>query len=212
MRIALLGGTGRTGTLVAAEALRRGHTVRALVRDPSRLGELAERVEALRGDAADPTSLRALVAGADVVVSALGPTKEHADLHSRVATGLVAVLSETGPRRFVGVSGAGIDVPGDRKSARDRVVSKLIQTLGGKAVKDKSTEYAVWAASDLEWTLVRPPRLVDGPATEGALEQDAHASARSTRMRRGDLARMLVDVVEHGRYVRQAPLVATPKD
>lgn len=211
MHISLLGGTGRTGTLVAAEALRRGHTVRALVRDPSRLGELAGRVEVLRGDATDPASLRALVADADVLVSALGPTKGQADLHSRVATTLAVVLSETGPCRFVGVSGAGIDVPGDLKSRRDRVVSKLIQTFGGKAVQDKSREYAVWAATDLEWTLVRPPRLVDGPASAGALEHDAHASARSTRMRRPDLARMLIDVVEQGRYVRQAPLVATPK-
>jgi NAD(P)-dependent dehydrogenase (short-subunit alcohol dehydrogenase family) len=63
-----------------------------------------------------------------------------------------------------------------------------------------------WAASDLDWTLVRAPRLRDGPPTH-AVEHDAHRSAPSPFLRRSDLAEFLVDVLEQGLYIRQAPLV-----
>ena len=77
-------------------------------------------------------------------------------------------------------------------------------------VKDKPAEYAVYAASDLEWTLVRPPRLVDGDPT-GQLEHDAHRSTRSTKITRADLATFLTDVVEQGLYPRLAPFVASAR-
>lgn len=75
-----------------------------------------------------------------------------------------------GPRGWV--SGAGIVVPGDHKARMDQVTSWLIQTLGGDVVKNKPTEYAVWADFGLGWTLVRPPRLIEGQTT-GRLEHDA---------------------------------------
>lgn len=146
-----------------------------------------------------------LVEGADAVVSTLGPTDKEPDLHTRTAQILVDVLPAGG--RFVGVSGAGIDVPGDQKGGRDKFVSFLIQKLGGDVVKDKPREYEVFAASDLDWTLARPPRLQDGPAT-GSYYSDAHKPGRSTSIQRADLAAFLADCVEQGLYKRQAPFVS----
>jgi putative NADH-flavin reductase len=206
MKIAVLAGTGRTGRLVVAELVDRGHHVVALVRHPASAG-LPEPVQVVQGDVRDEAALRTLVQGVDAVVSALGPRSGDRTLHREVAPLLVRVLGEAGVRRFVGVSGAGIDVPGDRKSLRDRIVSGLMQRLGGEAVRDKALEHETWQAGDLDWTLVRPPRLLDGEAT-GEVEHAAGTSPRSTSIRRADLAAFLVDVVEQGGYVRQAPLVA----
>ncbi len=170
MEIVVLGATGRTGRRVVEEALRRGHGVRAVVRDPA-TAALPQGVDVRAGDARDG-----------------------------------AVLREAGVRRFVGISGAGIDVPGDRKSRRDRIVSALIQRLGGAAVADKPREYAVWAQSGLDWTLVRPPRLTDDPAT-GRVEHHASTSPRATAVGRDDLAAFVLDCVEQSSYVGAAPLV-----
>lgn len=210
MNLALLGTTGRTGTHALTTALARGHQVAVLVREPDRLPvDVRERVRGVVGDATDSAALADLLAGAEAVVSALGPVREQPDLHTRTARALVEIMSGTGPRRFVGISGAGIDVPGDRKAPKDRVFSALIQRFGGDVVQDKAGELAVWATSDVDWTLVRPPRLVDGAATGAPLEHDAHRSTRSTRITRGDLGAFLIEVVEHGLYPRQAPFVAT---
>ncbi|WP_158550793.1 NAD(P)-dependent oxidoreductase [Geodermatophilus sp. TF02-6] len=207
MKVAVLGGTGRTGRAVVAELLRRGHEVSVLARDPAKLGEPAGSVRVVTGSSRDPEALADLVAGADAVVSALGPVGKDATLHRETAAALVPAMQRAGVDRFVGVSGAGIDVPGDRKSPSARVISTLIQKLGGAVVADKPAEYAVWAASDRDWTLVRPPRLTDTPAT-GAVEHHASESCRSTRISRADLAAFLVDCLEQHLYPRRAPLVA----
>ena len=204
MKVAVIGASGRTGHLLVEELLRRGHLVTALVRDPVRLGDLAGRVTVVTGDSR--RVLRPLVAGTDAVLSALGPTRKEPALHQDSAAALIAAMREHGVRRFIGISGAGIDVPGDRKSPRDRVISALIQRLGGKVVADKPTEYRAWAASDLDWTLVRPPRLKDGRAT-GRVEHDGHRSVRATSIRRADLAGFLADVLEQNLYPRLAPFV-----
>jgi putative NADH-flavin reductase len=206
VKIAVLGATGRTGRPLVEELLRRGHHVVAVVRDPGG-GGLPDAVELVPGDVRDADVLRRAVTGADAVVSALGPRKGDPRLHREVAPLLVRVLQEAGVRRFVGVSGAGVDVDGDRKSRRDRIISGIIKRLPGDAVKDKVLEYGVWRDSGLDWTLVRPPRLQDGPAT-GSVEHHASTSPRSTAIRRSDLALFLADEVEQARYVGKAPLVA----
>jgi putative NADH-flavin reductase len=206
MNIAVLGATGRTGRLLVAELVQRGHSVSALVRNPDRLPEAAG-VRVVVGDSRDPAAVAAVLEGADVVVSALGPTAKEATLHHDTAEVLLEAMPAAGVCRFVGISGAGVDVIGDQKSRRDRVISWLVHRLGGAVPADKVAEYRLWAASDRDWTLVRPPRLKEDDPT-GKVEHDAHRSARTTMLTRADLATFLADVAENGSYVRQAPLVA----
>jgi putative NADH-flavin reductase len=209
LHVTVLGAAGRTGRLVVDELLRRGHAVRAVARDPHAAG-LPAQAEVVAGDVRDREVLARAVAGADAVVSALGPRGKDADLHRTLARLLVPVLREAGVERYVAVSGAGVDVEGDRKRPRDKVISKLMQTLGGAMVADKAGEVALWRASGLRWTLVRPPRLTDGPAT-GRLEHDAHVSTRAIFVDRVDLAAFLADVVEQDLYAGRAPFVATAR-
>ncbi len=205
MQVAVLGATGTTGRLLVDELVRRGHTVVALTRAGEAGGPGA--VSWVMGDARDPAALRSLVSGGDAVVSALGPRRGDDTLHRDVSPLLVAEMRRLGVRRFVGISGAGIDVPGDRKSRRDRVVSALLQRLGGETVRDKALERQTWADSGLDWTLVRAPRLVDGPPT-GRVEHSADHSPRRTSITRADLATFLADLVDRPDYLQQAPLVA----
>jgi putative NADH-flavin reductase len=205
VRVALLGATGATGRLLVDELVQRGHTVVALTRTQQPGG--SDALTWVVGDARDPESLAALMDGADVVVSALGPRRGDSTLHRDVAPLLVAAMRKAGVRRFIGVSGAGIDVPGDRKSRRDRVISALLQRLGGQTVQDKVLEQRTWADSGLDWTLVRAPRLIDGPPT-GRVEHSPDRSPRRTSITRADLAVFLTDLAGGPDYVGQAPLVA----
>lgn len=205
MQVAVLGATGATGRLVVEELVRRGHGVAALTRAAP--GGSSPTVRWVVGDARDAAAVADLVRGAGAVVSALGPRRGDRTLHREVAPHLIAAMRAAGVQRYVGVSGAGIDVPGDRKSARDRLISALVRRFGGEAVRDKAVELELWAATDLAWTLVRPPRLVDGPAS-GRLEHASSRSPRRTSLSRADLAVFVADLVERPDYVRQAPLVA----
>lgn len=206
MKIAVLGATGRTGRPLVSELVRRGHEVSMLVRDPDRLPPNAD-VRVVVGDSRDPQVVTDLLEGADVVVSALGPTAKEPSLHQDTTRVLIEAMRAAGITRFIGMSGAGIDIPGDQKSRRDKIISWLVQHVGGAVPADKVADYELWAASDRDWTLVRAPRLNEAPPT-GAVEHDAHRSARSTILSRADLAGFLADLAENGSYIRQAPLVA----
>ncbi len=208
MDVAVLGATGRTGRLVVDELLRRGHTVRVLVRDAARAPRPGD-VKVVVGDVKDPEPLRAVIEGADAVVSTLGSTDDR-ELHRSTVRVLVPLLQSAGVRRFVGVSGAGVDAPGDAKRFRDKLISGAMHRFAKHTVGDKEEELAGFRTSDLDWTFVRPPRLADGAAT-GRVEHHATVSTKSTTMTTGDLAVLLADVLEQGLYVRQAPFAATAK-
>lgn len=184
------------------ELLKRGHTVSVLVRDPAKL-EGRERVRVVVGSATDAAAIGELAEGVDAVLSALGPTAKDTDLHTRTARALVDTLPDG--FRFVGVSGAGIDVPGDRKHLPDRLISLLVRAVGGAMARDKAQEYQVFAGSSLDWTLARPPRLTDAPAT-GRVQSDPHTPGHWS-IPRADLATFLVDEVEQHRYPRQTVFV-----
>jgi len=209
VNITVLGATGRTGRPLVAELLARGHRVTALVRHPMTYAAPVG-VVVVAGDSRDAAAVAAAVAGAGAVVSALGPVQKDGSLHRDTAQVLIPVMTEHGVRRFVGVSGAGIDVPGDAKNRGARAISWAIRTFGGEVARDKQQEYALYAASDLDWTLVRPPRLTDGPRT-GSVDHEAHRSLRATTLSRADLAVFLVAVIEQHLYPRAAPFAASRK-
>jgi uncharacterized protein YbjT (DUF2867 family) len=77
VKIAVLGSTGKTGRLIVAHALERGHDVVALARRPEQVRAPASaNLRVARADVTDPGSVAAAVEGADVVVSGLGVTKK----------------------------------------------------------------------------------------------------------------------------------------
>jgi putative NADH-flavin reductase len=207
MRIAVLGATGRTGQLLVAELLRRGHELTVLARSPEKLGATQGTVRVVTGTSTDPDALGSLLEAAEAMVSTLGPTSRDSAVMSDTARVLVPAMEQHGIRRYVGVSGAGVDMEGDLKGRKDRVISSMIRRVGGVMAMDKAAEYRILDASDLDWTLARPPRLVDGPPT-GQVFQDAHTPGRSSSIRRADLAVFLADVVEQDLYVRQSPFVS----
>ncbi len=202
MHFAILGGTGRTGTLLVNRALQGGHTVRVLARAPKKLSLEHPKLTVLAGDASNPADVGKLVEGVDAVISALGPVGQHKDICSRATE---AVLSH-GVRRYVVTSGAGLDVPGDQKDLAGRIISKLVHIFSAAAVADKEKELTLLQKSHCEWTLVRPPRLVDAPGT-GHFRVHVKTGPGS-KVTRSDLADFLLACATENRHVREAPCIA----
>ncbi|MFP3995362.1 NAD(P)-dependent oxidoreductase [Pseudomonas capeferrum] len=98
-KIAIIGATGRAGSQLLEEALRRGHSVVAIARDPSRLqGRDGVTVKAL--DVKDSVALQAAVAGMDAVLSA-------AHFATLDAHAIIEPVKRAGVRRLLVVGGAG---------------------------------------------------------------------------------------------------------
>ncbi len=105
MKIAVIGGTGMVGSRIVAEAAARGHEVTAV----SRKGDAprSANVTPLRADATDTDALRKLASENEVIVSAIGPTREPGGDPSTFADTLVKLATAVSSSRLVVVGGAG---------------------------------------------------------------------------------------------------------
>lgn len=195
MEVTVFGAAGRTGRLIVNALLREGHLVRAVLR---RAGEVSGAAEVLRCDPVhDPLPERL----GDAVVSAMASGRGN-----RACSALARGLATRAGLRFVTVAGAGVDVPGDDKVWAERRFGPLLARMVGEMITDRQREYAVLTLSELDWTMLRPPRLVDGPATGRArLSFDRPVSARITR---ADLADASVAALADAGLIRRAPFVA----
>src|SRR5512132_3018347 len=111
MKIVLFGATGNVGRRIAAEAVRRGHEVVGVVRDPEAVQSPDPRVTLVRGDATDADSVARVVRGADAVVSAISPRPNargrSAPSLAAASRALIAGAKQAGVKRLVVVGGAG---------------------------------------------------------------------------------------------------------
>lgn len=205
--VTVFGATGAIGSKVVEELLAAGHTVRAFTRDPSKVPGDA-RITPHVGDLTDAGSIRDAVEGADAVVWAVGATSNTPDqppMFEAAAQALVDAMRAGGVRRLVAVSGAGITLPGEKKPLPGRVVTALVGRLARHVVDAKRREYEVFSTSGLDWTLVRPPGVVPGPASE---TYRAGPRLGGMRVTDGTLARFMARQVDDRTYVGAAPFVS----
>jgi putative NADH-flavin reductase len=144
----------------------------------------------------------------DAVISVLGPTKNTADqvaLFESFARSLVEAMSTHGVRRLVAISGGACTLPGERKRLGARVASTFVRLAVRHVVAAKQRELEIIAASDLDWTAPRPPRVVEKPAL-GKYRVGDDASGMS--ITQADLAAFMVDQLTDTTYLRQAPFVS----
>lgn len=207
MRVTVFGATGGIGRQVADRLVRAGHEVNAFVRESR--AALPPGVTTTVGDLGDADSVTRAVTGSDAVIWAVGATANRPDQVATFETGarnVVAAMQRTGARRLVALSGAGITVDGERKPLAGRLMSAFVALAVRHVVEAKRREYLVFRDADLDWTLVRPPRVVEGEAT-GRVRAGPALAGRSVT--RGDLAEFMVAQLTDRTYVRQAPYVSS---
>ena len=194
MKIAVLGATGRTGRLVVEEARRRGHHVVAVVRDPGRLGSVTPD-EVVTADGLDPVAVTAALAGVEAAVSSVGPVPGGApDVQGELTEVLLGAAGEAGVRRVVVVTASGWVVDGDDPLTRFVAKPILARFLRDANAGFARAERAV-QASGLDWTVVRPPMLLDG-AARGRYRQRRDGNVRwGFSLRRADLAAAVCDLL-----------------
>ncbi|GLY63863.1 NAD(P)-dependent oxidoreductase [Amycolatopsis taiwanensis] len=199
MKLTVFGATGGTGTEVVKQGLRAGHQVTAVVRDPARLAVAGhELLDVVTADVLDPASIIEAVAGRDAVISALGPRGRGPSVICRDGTrGIMAAMAAAGTRRLVVVSNSGMHTEGDSFFVGRMFKPVLIRILRDGYADMAAMEELV-RASDLDWTIVRPPKLNDRPRT-GRVASRVGANVRgSFNIGRADLAGYLLSAAADG--------------
>jgi putative NADH-flavin reductase len=197
MRIVALGATGRTGALIVERAVERGMDVVALVRhDPDPPLDASVTVTLI--DLRDQDAIAPALAGADGVVSAIGPVAGVTVTEISETTQAVAdAMLRTGVRRIVAAANGTV--------LSDREITGEYVNVAAEHRRDA----AILRASGLDWSILAVPSLTDDPATgEVATAVDAKAAGRS--LTRGDYATALLDALDRSDWVGHIVGVANP--
>ncbi|MGW0948022.1 NAD(P)-dependent oxidoreductase [Streptomyces sp. NPDC002623] len=202
MKLLVLGATGATGRIVVDQALATGHTVRALVRSPQKLGAARPGLDIVSGQATEPGDVAQAMAGVDAVISALGANG--GTVITDATRAAIAGAATTGVTRFVTLSS--FAVLHDRLSGPAKAMAGLAMSA---MVKDKTAAEDALRASDLDWTIVHAVRLTNGPTTGGAMPLPATATLRlGDTVSRADVAAWMLAAVTDVSTSRHSVVIA----
>ena len=168
LKITVIGATGGTGEAIVANALSCGCEVVAVARRPERLKLSHARLFLRQGNVSKPETIYEAVNGADAVVSVIGTkrSKEPTRFYSDGIANVISAIERCGGRRLISVGASGyIDSPAHPAWLRF-MMKNLVQKILFHNYEDMMRMEESIKQSELDWTIVRPPRLTNGRRTE----------------------------------------------
>lgn len=189
--IAVFGASGRTGQRVVRAALAQGHTVRALMRDPSRLTS-DSGVTQIEGDVLVAADVEQTLEGADGAISVLGggTTADPGRTRSLGMHNIIQAMRAEGARRIVAVGGGGVldSTTGPGRRSEQPGFPAVFQLV----TAEHYAAYEFLRDSGLDWTYVCPPDIPDADATGNYRVAADVMPDKPKALPTGDLAEFLV--------------------
>jgi putative NADH-flavin reductase len=208
VKIVVFGAAGGTGRALVTQALAQSRGVVAFVRTPAKFDLEHEGLSVVHGDVVDAAAVERAVLGQDAVLCALGaasPLKRDPVLVSGIDN-IVHAMERGGLRRLIYLSFLGVRGGREQLSFLGRyVVAPLILR---NIVADHEAKESIISRSSLDWTIVRPPRLSNGPHT-GSYRHGSDIKAASVvpTISRADLADFMLRQLGDSAYLHKAPAV-----
>lgn len=205
LKIAVFGATGGTGKEIVSQALAAGHEVTVLVRDPARLSVKHDKLYLVIGDVLNPEKVEEALAGSEAVCCSLGNTPNNPDFVVSDGTHhIIEGMQKQGIRRLIVVSALGV---GDSQDQVSRTFKMMMKTVLRKAYEDKERQEQLVRESNLDWVIVRPGGLTNGPAT-GEYQVGLDPSIGGGQVSRADVAAFVLQQLTDDTFLRQTPAIA----
>lgn len=212
MKLVIFGASGGTGQHLVQQALAQDHEVIAFARRPdSILAAPSPGLTVVPGDVHDAVAVSAAIAGCDAVLSALGArTLGRSDVLDVGVRNILGGMAAHGVRRIIclGASGAGADAA-QHQGAFTRFLLKLIKsTILREPFRSQREQEQLLEASSTDYTIVRPPRLLNGPAIGRYRVQEDGLPARGLTINRADVADFMLRQLTDRTRIRKGPYIA----
>jgi uncharacterized protein YbjT (DUF2867 family) len=207
VKLLVLGGTGGTGKHIVSQALEAGHDVTVLARDRAKAGPDRPRQRIVTGDLENAGALAEAMRGQEAVISAIGRgySFKSERLLERTVPGIIAVMTSSGPRRLVFTSAYGV---GESFADAPLVPKLFFSTLLRGIYADKLIGERSIRSSRLDWTIVRPTRMTDGPLTRTYRSGERMPTSGVASISRADVAHYLLVAVSDAGTVGKTIVVS----
>lgn len=206
VKVAVFGANGETGRRLVSQALDRGHEVVGF--DVGFDEDFPSKAEKVLGDVHDEGKVEEAVRGADAAVSALGVTKQSgSDVVSAGVENIRKAMRECGVDRLVVLTGAGATLESESETLGNKMVNILLRFVMPGALEDGRRMVRDLQDSELDWTVVRAPRLKNSDGDRNyALGTDLRLSLRQSAAR-GDVAHCMLELADNKNHVKEMPFI-----
>lgn len=204
-KIAVIGGTGKSGQYLVKHLLEKGHSLKLLLRHPENFTLQNPLIETVKGDARDEAAIHKLIMGTDLVMSTLGQPKGEKSIFRDAAGNIIKAMDSHGISRYIVTTGLSVNTLSDQKNERVKMATEWMYQNYPETTADKQKEYELLMESNLDWTLVRLPliNLTDENFTTEANLTDCKGENISA----ADLAEFLGSQIENSDYIRKSPFL-----
>jgi putative NADH-flavin reductase len=155
-------------------------------------------LKVIQGDIFGADQMAHSLAGHDAILSAFGPTTiRSSTLRREFGRALAAAMRKSGVRRAQIVSGAFLfpDIGFFGGILKAMLFRQMIPDMAGME--------AEVSQCDLDWTIVRPPRLTNGPITDSYRIMNGALPPGGFYISRADVARFMIGEAEKPAHVQQ---------
>jgi uncharacterized protein YbjT (DUF2867 family) len=209
MKILVLGATGRTGKHVIEEALKNGHKLSAIARDPEKLKNF--EIDIIHGTPYDLETVEKALTGCNAVINTLNvsrmsdnpwaPLASPKDLISKSAFNAIQVMEKTGIRRFVALSTIGAG----RSWKTSPAILRLIVSISNlrHAFRDHGRQEELLENSSIDFTICRAPMLSVENNFSGAVATREDETPKSMKLSRNSAAEFFIKIIENKEFIRQ---------
>ena len=213
MAIVLIIGASRgVGLETVKAALEAGHSVRALSRSARRIPIDDPKLEKMAGDALEMATVRRGLSGVDVVIQSLGVSAgpeiifKPMQFFSKATRVLVTAMEQAHVKRLICVTGFGA---GESRGHGGFLYNLGVHLLMGRVYDDKDAQERIVRRSKLDWVILRPVILTDGPKTSAYRALVDPRDWTCGFISRADVADFLVKQIDDDAFLHKAPVLTS---
>jgi putative NADH-flavin reductase len=205
MKLLIFGSTGGTGLELLKQALEHGHYVTAFARNPAKSDDIKHAdLKVVRGDVLDLQAVETAISDQEAVLSAIGAGAGRTTLREDGTRIIVETMERVGVKRFISQSSLGV---GDSRANLGSVTKYIVVPFFLRhAFADHEKQEEIIRKSSLDWIIVRPPHLNDGPRT-GTYKHGFSPTNRGIegKSSRADVADFMLKQLTDDTYFHKTP-------
>ncbi|HKC62071.1 MAG TPA: SDR family oxidoreductase [Pyrinomonadaceae bacterium] len=207
MKLLIIGASRGIGFELLQQALAAGHEVTALARNPQSMDLSHENLKVVKGDILDKSSIEEALPGQDAVCLTIGikATRKPVSIFSKGTKAVVEAMKTSSCRRLICVTGIGAgDSRGHGGFLYDRIFNPIfLRTI----YEDKDRQEKIVRESGLDWVIVRPGFLTNGPRTGKYRALTDLKNVKAGKISRADVADFILKEAAEMNYKGQTPLL-----
>lgn len=206
-KIALIGGTGKSGSYILSELLERGYHVKLLLRNPSKAPTPHPNLEIVSGDVENPFCLAELVVDTDATISALGIgiPQSPRNIFANCTEKIIELKKYEIGYRYLVLTGLNVNSKGDQKGKLTQMATDFMYQNFLESTRNKQLEYELLSSSKLGWTMIRSS-LIEQSDTNSEYEVSG-SDCKGQKISTSNLARFIVDQIDSEEFLQKAPFI-----